>query len=184
MFQENCFPNFRVSVYIIKNEKNIFHIGNTCIRFLTDPIGVGNNESASEMTTERNEEVDNNNQQTPIDDEDEDLKFERYLKWYIGYKQDELALMNRRKERAEYQLKLEEEINKNMVAKLEESRLKVESLEVENMSLKNQLAVAEGNNDSCLQCDMKSTLKCRKLKFCSTSCLQRMVADLKSAGLS
>lgn len=123
------------------------------------------------------------NQQAFID-EDEDVKFDRHMKWYIAYKQDESALMRRRQERAESQLNIEKEFHKNTSVKLKESQLKVERLEDENASLKSQLAVVEQNNDSCLQCDKKFKIKYRKLKFCGSACLQKMAAELKSAGLN
>lgn len=132
---------------------------------------------------ETNDNEPNADDQRTCDDEDEDVKFERYVKYVFAYKQDELALMRRRQEHVEYQLGIEKEFHKNTAEKLNESQFKVESLEAENASLKNQLALAEQKNNLCLQCDLKYTIKCRKLQFCTTACLQKMVAELKSAGL-
>lgn len=148
----------------------------------------------STMTTESDEDVkplgglddnDRNTENQQTDDvEDEDDKFERYVKWYLAYKQDELALMRQRQDRAEYQLGLEKDFHKITAEKFKESQLKAESLKEENVSLKNKLAVMKQKNNSCLQCDLKFTIKCRKLQFCDTVCLQKMVAELKSAGLN
>lgn len=132
---------------------------------------------------ETNDNEPNAEDQQTCVDEDEDVKFERYVKWYFTYKQDELALMRRRQERGEYQLGIEKEFHKNTAEKLKESQFKVEGLEAENASLKNQLALAEQKNNSCLQCDLKYTIKCRKLQFCTTACFQKMAAELNSAGL-
>lgn len=146
------------------------------------------------MTVESDEGVrflggmEDNDQTTEIkqtyEGEDEDAKFEHYVKWYFGHKQDELAVTRQRQVRAEYQLEIEKDFHKNTAEKLKESQLKVECLEQENTSLKSQLAAAEQKNNSCLQCDSKFTIKCRKLQFCSKLCLQKMVAELRSAGLN